>query len=174
MTRATGFAKEFPMAQTLLELAKDFVLAQMQVQVLSIDDMRNVLQHTHRSLMTLKVQEEGHGSGAGATSQRPLARGTWRTSITKHTVTCLECGARFKQLTVRHFRQHALDAASYRAKYGIPRTQPLAAKATTALRKQIAQATKPWENAPTYVTAQTRKATARKPRQGKRTVRAAA
>src|SRR5688500_17209252 len=42
MTRATGFVKGFPMSQTLLELAKDFVLAQMQVQVLSIDEMRNV------------------------------------------------------------------------------------------------------------------------------------
>ena len=162
------------MSQTILELAKDFVLAQMQVQVLSIDDMRKVLQHTHSSLMTLKAQEAGKGMGAGATSQRPFARGNWRTSITKHTVTCLECGARFKQLSVRHFRQHHLDAASYRAKYGIPRTQPLAAKATTALRKRIAQATKPWENAPTYVTAQTRKATAVKTGRGKRAARAAA
>jgi len=165
------------MSQTILELAKDFVLAQMQVQVLSIDEMRNVLQHTHRSLMTLQAQEEGHSSGAGATSQQPFARGTWRKSITKHTVTCLECGARFKQLSVRHFRQHHLDAASYRAKYGIPRTQPLAAKATTALRKQIAQATKPWEKAPRFVQAQqakTGKATAGKTGRRKRSARAAA
>ena len=132
------------MAHTMLELAKDFVLAQMQVQALSLDNVRHVLQHTHRSLMTLKAQETGNDVTT------PPARVPWRTSITKHTVMCLECGARFKQLSGRHFRLHALDAASYRAKYGIPRTQPLAAKATTTLRKQIVQQNRPWEKAPTY------------------------
>ena len=136
------------MAHTILELAKDFVLAQMQVKVLSPDDIRNVLQHTHRSLMGLQAQEAGTGTAP------PPARGNWRSSITKHTVMCLDCGARFKQLSVRHLRQHALDAQSYRTKYGIPRTQPLAAKATTALRKQIVQVTKPWEKAPKFVQAQ--------------------
>jgi predicted transcriptional regulator len=63
----------------------------------------------------------------------------------------LDCGARFKQLSVRHLRQHALDMQSYRAKYGIPRTQPLTAKATTALRKQVVRETRPWEKAPRFV-----------------------
>jgi predicted transcriptional regulator len=162
------------MPHTILEMATNIVLAQMQVQVLSIDDMQRVLQHTHRSLLALHAQEAGGDMRAVETAAPPEARGNWRKSIRKHKVTCLECGARFKQLSVRHFRQHHLDAASYRAKYGIPRTQPLAAKATTALRKQIVQTTKPWENAPTYVTAQTRKATVGKTRRGKRTARVAA
>lgn len=42
--------------------------------------------------------------------------------MTRQTVTCLECGAVFKEL-VRHLRHHSLDAHSYRVKYGIPRTQ---------------------------------------------------
>jgi predicted transcriptional regulator len=140
------------MAQTILELAKDFVLAQMQVKALSPDDIRNVLQHTHRSLMGLQAQEAGTGAAT------PPARGKWRKSITKHTVMCLDCGARFKQLSARHLRQHALDAQSYRTKYGIPRTQPLAAKATTALRKQIVQQSRPWEKTPRFVQAQKAKA----------------
>jgi hypothetical protein len=49
-----------------------------------------------------------------------------------------------------------LDGRSYRAKYGIPRIQPLAAKETTARRKQIAQETRPWEKAPIYRQAQER------------------
>ena len=132
------------MSQTILELAKDFVLAQIQVQVLSIDAMQKVLQHTHASLMTLKAQEAGNGAAT------PPGRTHWRKSITKYTIGCLDCGARFKQLSVHHLRQHALDAQSYRAKYGIPRAQPLAAKATTALRKQRVQQSRPWEKAPTY------------------------
>ena len=159
------------MAHTILEMAKDFVLAQMQVQALSLDNVRHVLQHTHRSLLTLQAQEAGKGTAT------PPARVHWRTSITKHTVTCLECGVRFKQLSGRHFRLHALNAASYRAKYGIPRTQPLAAKATTALRKQRVQQSHPWENAPTYqkahpVQAQTTPSSGRKGKS--RTTRAVA
>ena len=45
----------------------------------------------------------------------------WRKSITKHAMTCLECGHAFKQLSIRHLRQHGLDTRSYRIKYGIPR-----------------------------------------------------
>jgi hypothetical protein len=74
-------------------------------------------------------------------------------SITKQTVTCLACGASFKQLSVRHLRAHGLDARSYRVKYGMPPRQPLSARAVTALRKQIVQRSRPWEKAPTYLKA---------------------
>lgn len=86
------------------------------------------------------------------------APSAWRTSIARHTVTCLACGATFKQLSVRHLREHGLDARSYRDTYGIPRTQPLAARATTERRKQIVQQTRPWEKAPRYREAREREA----------------
>ena len=78
----------------------------------------------------------------------------WKKSITKYTITCLECGMSFKQLSVRHLKDHDMDARAYRAKYGIPRTQPLSAKDTTALRKKIVQQSRPWEKAPAYKKAQ--------------------
>jgi predicted transcriptional regulator len=91
----------------------------------------------------------------------------WRQSITRHAITCLECGASFKQLSVRHLRQHNLDARTYREKYGILHTQPLAAKETTARRKQIARETRPWEKSPLYRQAQERDGnTAPKPEAG--------
>ena len=91
--------------------------------------------------------------------------------MTKHTVTRLECGASFKQLSVRHLKDHRLDGRSYRVKYGIPRTQPLSAKETTSRRKVIVQRTRPWEKAPTFVHAQEKahKAVAQKTRQAQRT-----
>jgi ROS/MUCR transcriptional regulator protein len=49
---------------------------------------------------------------------------------------------------------HGLDGRSYRAKYGIPRKQPLAAKVTTARRRELVQGTRPWEQAPTFHKAQ--------------------
>jgi predicted transcriptional regulator len=151
------------MSQTLLEMAKDLVLAQIHAHRLSPEDMHAALQDTYSSLLALHTQEASNGSGAVEIPETPPAPITWRKSITKQTVTCLECGASFKQLSVRHLRVHGLDARSYRAKYAIPRRQPLSARAVTALRKQIVQETRPWEKAPTYLKAQARQAAAATP-----------
>jgi len=142
------------MSPTLLEMAKDLVLAQIEAHKLSPEEMHQALQQTHTTLMTLHVQEDADGSITVATPEtlpKPVA---WRKSITKHTVMCLECGTSFRQLSVRHLKDHGLDGRSYREKYGIPRTQPLAAKATIALRKEIVQRARPWEKAPTFLKAQ--------------------
>ena len=119
--------------------------------------MHTALQHTYASLQALKAQEDAKGSVAIAPPETPAEPVNWKKSITKHAVTCLECGASFKQLSVRHLKEHGLDGRSYREKYSIPRTQPLAAKETTARRKEIVQSSRPWEKAPTYVKAQEEK-----------------
>ena len=148
-------------------MAKDLVLAQIQVHRLSPEDMHTALQDTYSSLLALHAQETSNGSGAVETPPAPI---NWRKSITKHTVTCLACGASFKQLSVRHLRDHGLDARSYRVKYGMPPRQPLSARAVTALRKQIVQRSRPWEKAPTYLKAQekARKAVAQRKRTAQR------
>jgi predicted transcriptional regulator len=142
------------MFQTLLEMAKDLVMAQIAAHKLSPDEMHQALQQTYATLQALKAQEEAHGSIAVVTTATPPAPVNWRKSITKHTVTCLECRASFKRLSVRHLQEHGLDGRSYRVKYGIPRTQPLAAKEVTSHRQEVVQRTKPWEKAPTFVKAQ--------------------
>src|SRR5215475_874819 len=141
------------MSQTLLEMAKDLVMAQIAVHRLSPEDMHQALQQTYASLQALKTQEDANGSVAVVTSETPLKPVNWRKSITKHTVVCLECRASFKQLSVRHLKEHGLDGRSYRVKYGIPRIQPLAAKEITSRRKEMVQRTKPWEKAPTFLKA---------------------
>jgi len=87
------------MSQTLLEMAKDLILAQIQAQKLSPEDMHTALQHTYSSLLALQAQEDSNGLVAAATPETPAAPGNWRKSITKHHVTCLACGASFKQLS---------------------------------------------------------------------------
>jgi predicted transcriptional regulator len=136
------------MAQTLLEMAKDLTRSLMETGSLSAEDMQAILQKTHATLSALKAQEEPNVPAAVSVAETPPV--DWRKSITKHTVTCLGCGDTFKQLSIRHLRMHGLDGPSYRAKYGIPRTQPLAARDTTARRRQVVQETRPWEQAPTY------------------------
>ena len=145
------------MSQTLLAMEKDLVMAQIAAHRLSPEEMHGALQHTYASLQALKMQEDAHGSVAVATPETPSQPVNWRKSITKHQVMCLECRASFKQLSVRHLKEHGLDGRSYRVKYGIPRTQPLAAKETTSRRKEIVQRSRPWEKAPTFMKAQEEK-----------------
>ena len=154
------------MPQTILEMAKDLVMAQIQVGTLPPDEMHRELQRTYASLSDLKIKEDGGESGGVLTlraeevsPQGEVAPVTsnWKKSIKKYTIECLVCGAAFKQLSVRHLKEHGLDARSYRVRFGIPRTQPLSAKDTTAMRKKIVQQSRPWEKAPTYIKAQDRK-----------------
>lgn len=170
------------MPQSLLEMAKDLVMAMIQAGALAPEDMQKELQKTHGSLLELKSKEES-GEGHGAVSENGMmvngVSGTehidWKKSIKKYTIECLACGASFKQLSVRHLRNHDLDPRSYRQRFGIPRTQPLSAKDTTAMRKKIVQQSRPWEKAPTYVKARGRKAsngTAAKTSRAKKTTAA--
>jgi predicted transcriptional regulator len=146
--------KEYFMSQTLLEMAKDLVMAQIEAHRLSPEEMHTALQLTYASLKALQAREDANGSVAVVTPGTPPEPVNWKKSITKHTVTCLECGASFKQLSGRHLKDHGLDGRSYREKYRIPRTQPLAAKEITARRKEIVQRSRPWEKAPTFMKAQ--------------------
>jgi predicted transcriptional regulator len=141
------------MPQSVLEMAKDLVMAQIQAGALSVEDMQHELQKTYVSLMELKEMEDTGSISAVPSIVSPSERTDWRKSITKHAITCMECGSSYKQLSVRHLREHDLDARSYRTKYGIPRNQPLSAKETTAMRKKIVQKSRPWEKAPTYIKA---------------------
>jgi predicted transcriptional regulator len=164
------------MAQSILEMAKDLVMAMIQAGALSVEDMHKELQKTYTNLLELKTKEEATISGELLTTPAAVLLDTsngqekvdWRKSIRKHTIECLECGATFKQLSVRHLKEHDLDARSYRTKYGIPRTHPLSAKDTTAVRKKIAQKSRPWEKAPTYMKSQQ---TATASAKGKRTAK---
>jgi predicted transcriptional regulator len=156
------------MSQTLLEMAKDLVMAQIAAHRLSPEDMHQALQQTYASLQALKAQEDSPGSVAVGTPATPPKPVDWRKSITKHTVTCLECRASFKQLSGGHLKEHRLDGKAYRSKHGIPRTQALAAKETTLRRKEIVQRARPWEKAPTFVKAHAKaqKAVAQRKRMG--------
>src|SRR5215510_61987 len=115
------------MPQTLLEMAKDLVMAQIAVHKLAPEEMHQALQQTYASLKALQSLEDANGNVAVITPETPPKPINWKKSITKNHVTCLECGQSYKQLSVRHLIEHELDGRSYRIKYGIPRTQPLEA-----------------------------------------------
>jgi predicted transcriptional regulator len=141
------------MAQPLIEMAKDLALALVKNHHLEPDDLQQHLQRIHASLYELQAREDRNlgskADGKEETSSRPPAT-TWKKSIKKHTIQCLICGETFKQLSIRHLRQHNLDSRTYRQQFAIPPTQPLSAKETTAVRRRAAQVSRPWEQAPAY------------------------
>src|SRR5437763_1638365 len=65
----TTHTKEGSMSQTLLAMAKDLVMAQMQAQRLSPDEMHTVIQQIYASLKVLQAQEDAHGRVAVRTPQ---------------------------------------------------------------------------------------------------------
>jgi predicted transcriptional regulator len=151
------------MSQSILEMAKDLIMAQIQAGHVRPDDMQHTLRRIYDSLAVLKKKEEETGTVEGGEENgRAAAPVDWKKSITRHTVTCLACGAAFKQLSNRHLEAHGLDRRSYRVRYGMPRTQPLAAREATAQRRQIVQKTRPWEKAPRSRAAQEREAAQQK------------
>ena len=146
--------RDYPMPQSLVEIAKELTLALIETESIPPEDMQETLQKTHATLSALKAQEE-----MGTTPTVPASRTApvdWRTSITRYAIVCLECGQSLKQLSGRHLRTHGLDNRSYRTKYGIPRTQPLAARESTVRRRQVVQETRPWEKSPRFRKGQAR------------------
>jgi len=151
--------------QSILEMTKDLVKSQIEHQHISPGSLQQALQNTYANLLSLKVQEDRLETGdAGYAQEVPKTAAfvNWKKSITKHAITCLECGQSFKQLSRRHLSQHGLDGRSYRLKYSIPRTHPLSAKATTAKRREVAQAIRPWEQTPRALRAKEEQAKAKK------------
>jgi len=143
-----------PITPSGLTMAKDLTLALIGAGVLAAEDMQASIREIHGCLMQLKAQEDARAIRFGPNRSAQASGVDWKKSITRHAITCLECGVSFKQLSNRHFRQHDLDSRSYRDKYGIPRSQSLAAKETTARRKQIVQENRPWEKTATYLQSQ--------------------
>ena len=146
------------MPQSVLEMTRDLVLAQIQAGSLSTEEMQEALRRVFQSMLSLKSREESASAVSAPLADIRRAPLDWRTSITRHTITCLECGAQFRQLTGRHLRLHGLDARSYRAKYGIPQSQPLTTRETAAKRRKIVSEVRPWEKSPTYIKGQEAKA----------------
>jgi predicted transcriptional regulator len=154
------------MAESLIEMSKDLTLALIENNLIKPEDMQQRLQQIYASLQELKAREDQHlasgtsGEEAVASISQPI---DWKKSIRKQVVECLVCGQTFKQLSARHLRQHDLDPRSYRQQFGIPRTQALSAKETTATRRRVVQQIRPWEKAPTYKKSQEEAAPASPP-----------
>ncbi len=120
------------MAKSLYELAAEIVAAQAGVAKLSAEELDDLIKKTYDSLKNIKCNEEG-----AAEEEAPAMNP--KDSIKQGSVTCLECGKKFKILTKRHLKDHGLTPKEYKAKYGFKARQPLSAKSLSAKRRKVAK-----------------------------------
>lgn len=121
---------------TLLELAADIVASHAANNKLSTDELVQELQKVHTALKQL---ESGQVETAGAEESKAPSL-TAKQAFKKDQVICLICGRGGMKTLARHLRQaHDMKPGEYRKQFGIPRTQPLAAKNFSEARKQMAQ-----------------------------------
>ena len=121
------------MAKSLYELAAEIVAAQASAAKLSAEEINELIKKTYDSLKNVKADEEGAPEEEAAPAMEP------KQSIKQNSVTCLECGKKFKILTKRHLADHNLTPKEYKAKYGFKARQPLSAKSLSAKRRKVAK-----------------------------------
>jgi predicted transcriptional regulator len=121
------------MAKTLYEMAAEIVAAQATVSKLTPEEINELIQKTYESLKNVKANEEGAAEEEAAPVMEP------KKSIKQNSVSCLECGKKFKILTKRHLSEHGLTPKEYRKKWGFKARQPLAAKSLSAKRRKVAK-----------------------------------
>lgn len=122
---------------TLLEMAAEIVAAHASTTPMSKEELIQEIAELHKALSSL---EKGEDIGAEAMVEESSAAPavTRKKAFGKDKIVCMICGKAMKTLA-RHLKAaHGLTAAEYRKQYDIPRTQPLAARAYSETRRQMA------------------------------------
>ena len=93
--------------------------------------------------LAAKLKSVAEGCTCTAEEPAPVADG--KSSIKETSVTCLECGKKFKILSKKHIESHGLTVSEYKAKYGLKKNVSLVAKGLVRERRKKMQEMKLWE-----------------------------
>ncbi len=117
---------------TFLRLATDIVSGYVMKNPINSDDLPNLIQAVHRTLLDLARME-----GAKALNQTPAV--PTEKSVTKDYIICLEDGKKLKMLK-RHLRsKFGLTPDQYRAKWNLPPGYPMVAPGYADQRSKLAK-----------------------------------
>jgi predicted transcriptional regulator len=122
---------------TLLKMAAEIVAAHASTTPMSKEELIQEISDLHKALSCLEKGEEiGSEAVAEEVSTGPVV--TRKKAFGKDKIVCMICGKAMKTLA-RHLKSaHGLTASEYRKQFDIPRTQPLAARAYSESRRQMA------------------------------------
>ena len=122
---------------TLLEMAKDIVIAHATTTPMSKEDLLKEIQDVYAALSALEKGGDVVAEVVEVAEEIKPAISA-KKSIGKNAITCIICGESMKTLSRHLMAKHNMKAAAYRKEFGIPRTQALAAKSYSETRKQMA------------------------------------
>jgi predicted transcriptional regulator len=122
---------------TILEMATDIVKAHVSKSSMTKEDLIKELSEVHSALKSLAAGE-AIAASAEAEEEEAVPAISMRKAFGKKQIICMICGKSMKTLA-RHLKTaHNMTAKEYRTQFGIPRTQPLAAKDYSETKKQMA------------------------------------
>ncbi len=126
---------------TITEMAKEIVRAHASKTAMTKDELLKELSELHAVLSSLEKGETVPVPGAAetiTTEEEAAPAISVKKAFGKNQIICMICGKGMKTLA-RHLRTtHDMTPSEYRKQFGIARTQPLAAKAYSESRRQMA------------------------------------
>jgi predicted transcriptional regulator len=122
-----------------LRAAINLVEAQASLRSMLVEEIVSMLSVLSASLESASLKGP---SDEPAEEKQPA--GT-TDGIRLNSIVCLECGAKFKVLSAKHLARHGMTADEYRAKWGMKKRRPLAAKSLTRLRREKMNEMRLWE-----------------------------
>lgn len=127
----------------ITKMAFEVVKAQASVRVIDPDEFFVLVKSFAEKLRTLTeggTVENPAGDGVCIPTPAEAAK-----SIKEKSVTCLECGKKFKMLSKKHLASHGMTPAEYKEKFGIKKGTALIAKGVTRARSAKMKDMKLWE-----------------------------
>ena len=119
---------------TIMEMAAEIIAAHASTTPMSKDELIAELTEVHSALSSLEKGETI--VSAEQTEDAPVV--TRKKAFGKDKIFCMICGKGFKTLS-RHLKtSHEMTASEYRAQFDIPRSQSLASKNYSEVRRQMA------------------------------------
>lgn len=121
---------------SLLEMATNIVAAHASTSPMTRADLLTGIKEVYAALVGMEKGQMPTAEEPASVEAVPAI--SKRKAFGKNSVTCMVCGREMKTLKRHLNTAHGMKPSAYRMQFDIPRTQPLAAKAYSASRKQMA------------------------------------
>lgn len=122
----------------LLELATDIVSAHASTTAMSKEELIAEIRTVFQTLQSLERGEAVTVEEPVVAEETSAPAVTKRKAFGKDKIYCMICGKGFVTLKRHLTTAHEMKPGEYRKQFGIPSSQPLAAKAYSESRKQMA------------------------------------
>ena len=121
---------------TLIEMVAEIVASHASTTTMTREELVTELAAVHQALTALEKGEVVPTEVIAETTVAPAI--SRKKAFGKDKVVCMICGKEMKTLA-RHLKTaHGMKPGEYRKQFDIPRTQPLAARAYSESRRQMA------------------------------------